>query len=129
MHQQQTNFEKSMTMRNFCFCYLIKLVYFQSFKDLQYFNLDIFKVMLHRFDLCVKGWVLTTIGEVISLQSRWVMILCFSNVGDFYPFPHIDTFWRLCSRRHFEKHCDKRIIYSKTSNFSIFHNVFTFLQY
>ena len=34
------------------------------------------------------------------------------------PFPHIDAFWRLCSRQLFEN------IVTKTCNFSFCHNVF-----
>ena len=42
----------------------------------------------------------------------WVVIAWFwVDVMDVFfvnPFPHIDAFWRLCSRRLFGKHSDKR---------------------
>ena len=55
---------------------------------------------------------------------NWNFSLSIHNMGlEFYPFPHIDTFWTLCSRRLLKTAWLKEKIL-KTSNFSIDHNFY-----
>ena len=60
----------------------------------------------------------------VSAFQHWQSCGQFVDWYDHSPFPHIDAFWRLCSRWLFENIVTKRRNCIKTSNFSFSHNVF-----
>ena len=52
-------------------------------------------------------WQISIIVGIITEKS-WKHCGYKGEIVRFNPFPHIDAFWRLCSRKLFWKHSDKR---------------------
>ena len=96
--------------------------YTYNYRDFLYFSVDIVKVVFCRFVVCGNGITYNFPGYVTSFNSVFFLLACpalhleesianfrymkITNIElgsqQFNPFPHIDAFWRLCSRRLFE---------------------------
>ena len=63
-----------------------------------------------------------TYGTHMEVSSYKIYCICAER---FNTFPHVDVFWRLCSRGLFENIVTKEEV-DQTSNFSFWHNVFHF---